>query len=96
MAVDVNSEAVPVGLFAAALAGIPYVPEIVGDEQLRDWDAMCHVIENLTPSFPPGSRQFYHAHTLSWILGELIHRVDGRAYHQPNPKSKPSGNGAGA
>ena len=26
MAVDVNSEAVPVGLFAAALAGIPYVP----------------------------------------------------------------------
>jgi fatty-acyl-CoA synthase len=26
VAVDVNSEAVPVGLFAAALAGIPYVP----------------------------------------------------------------------
>ena len=26
VAVDVNSEAVPVGLFASALAGIPYVP----------------------------------------------------------------------
>ena len=26
VAVDVNSEAVPVGLFAAAMAGIPYVP----------------------------------------------------------------------
>jgi len=61
-------------------AGIPFVPDRVGDEQLRDWDAMCRVIESLTPSWPPGSRQFYHAHTLSWILGELIHRVDGRAY----------------
>src|SRR4051812_10559318 len=37
VAVDTNSEAVPVGLFAAALAGIPYVPVNyrLADDKLR-------------------------------------------------------------
>ena len=37
IAVDINSEAVPIGLFSAALAGIPYVPVNyrLSDEQLR-------------------------------------------------------------
>jgi fatty-acyl-CoA synthase len=37
IAVDTNSEAVPIGLFSAALAGVPYVPVNyrLSDEQLR-------------------------------------------------------------
>ena len=37
IAVDINSEAVPIGLFSAALAGVPYVPVNyrLSDEQLR-------------------------------------------------------------
>ena len=37
IAVDVNSEAVPIGLFSAALAGVPYIPVNyrLADEQLR-------------------------------------------------------------
>ncbi|MEY2450476.1 MAG: hypothetical protein QOD92_50, partial [Acidimicrobiaceae bacterium] len=36
IAVDINSEAVPIGLFSAALAGVPYVPVNyrLSDEQL--------------------------------------------------------------
>jgi len=61
-------------------AAIPYLPDDVSQEQLNDWEAMCRVVEGLTPAWEPGTRQFYHAHTLSWILGELIRRVDGRAF----------------
>ncbi|MEY2420731.1 MAG: hypothetical protein QOI95_798 [Acidimicrobiaceae bacterium] len=37
IAIDINSEAVPIGLFSAALAGVPYVPVNyrLSDEQLR-------------------------------------------------------------
>jgi acyl-CoA synthetase (AMP-forming)/AMP-acid ligase II len=37
IAVDINSDAVPIGLFSAALAGVPYVPVNyrLSDEQLR-------------------------------------------------------------
>src|SRR3954469_10639254 len=37
IAVDTNSEAIPVGLFSAAIAGVPYVPVNyrLADEQLR-------------------------------------------------------------
>jgi acyl-CoA synthetase (AMP-forming)/AMP-acid ligase II len=37
IAVDINSEAVPIGLFSAALAGVPYVPVNyrLADDQLR-------------------------------------------------------------
>ena len=37
IAVDINSDAVPIGLFSAALAGVPYVPVNyrLSDDQLR-------------------------------------------------------------
>ena len=64
-------------------SGIPYLPdEGIGQEQLDDWDFMARTIANLRPVWPPGTRQFYHAHTYSWILGELIRRVDGRPYQR--------------
>src|SRR5258708_424260 len=37
VAIDINSEAIPIGIFSAALAGVPYVPlnYRLADEQLR-------------------------------------------------------------
>src|SRR5689334_3477845 len=37
IAIDTNSEAIPIGLFSAAIAGVPYVPVNyrLADEQLR-------------------------------------------------------------
>ncbi len=40
--------------------------------------AILAAIERLTPLWEPGSRHGYHALTYSWILGEVIRRVDGR------------------
>jgi CubicO group peptidase (beta-lactamase class C family) len=75
-----GKEDVTVRQALAHQAAIPYLPDDVSQEQLNDWDTMCGIIAGLTPAWKPGTRQFYHAHTLSWILGELIHRVNGRAY----------------
>jgi CubicO group peptidase (beta-lactamase class C family) len=75
-----GKEGVTVRHALAHQAGIPYVPDDLTQEQMEDWDEMCRLVANLTPAWPPGARQFYHAHTLSWILGELVHRVDGRGF----------------
>jgi CubicO group peptidase (beta-lactamase class C family) len=47
-------------------------------EDIVDWDRMCAVIEETTPAWEPGTKTGYHAITFGWIVGELIHRLDGR------------------
>ena len=61
VAVDVNSEAVPLGLFAAAVAGIPYVPVNyrLADAQLaaileRAAPGLAVVEPSVPPRFPDG------------------------------------------
>jgi len=63
-------------------AGIPQMPEGVTPEMMTDWDAMCQAIAAQTPLWEPGTVAVYHAWTFGWIIGELIHRVDGRPVAQ--------------
>jgi CubicO group peptidase (beta-lactamase class C family) len=62
----------------AHTAGIPHLPVGVTATLLTDWDAMCAAIARLTPLWPPGTTTCYHAWTWGWIIGEIVHRVDGR------------------
>jgi CubicO group peptidase (beta-lactamase class C family) len=59
-------------------AGLAHLPIDTGPEDIVDWDRMCAVIEETTPAWAPGTKTGYHAVTFGWIVGELIHRLDGR------------------
>jgi len=45
---------------------------------IGDGKAILEAIEDLTPIWEPGTRNGYHALTYSWILGEVLRRIDGR------------------
>lgn len=63
-------------------AGIPQMPVGVTPEMMTDWNAMCAAIATHEPLWPPGTKVGYHAWTFGWLIGELVHRVDGRALAQ--------------
>jgi CubicO group peptidase (beta-lactamase class C family) len=62
--------------------GIPYMPEGVTPEMMTDWEAMCAAIAEHKPLWTPGTKSGYHAWTYGWIVGEIVHRVDGRSIAQ--------------
>ncbi len=63
-------------------AGIPQMPETATPELLADWDGICRSIADLKPLWSPGEKSGYHAYSFGWILGEFLHRVDGRPIAQ--------------
>ena len=60
--------------------GVPTVRERLNPEDLLDWDRMTTIIANAEPWFSPGTSCAYHAYTFGFIIGEVIRRVDGRAF----------------
>jgi CubicO group peptidase (beta-lactamase class C family) len=60
-------------------AGVPQMPEGAQPEDLCDWDRMCAAIADLPLLWEPGAMTGYHAFTIGWILGEVLHRIDGRS-----------------
>jgi len=77
-----GKEAITVRHALAHTAGIPYMPEGLTLEQVSDWEFMCAAVAQLKPTWPAGSKQFYHSMTWGWIMGELARRVDGRTVSQ--------------
>lgn len=63
-------------------AGIPQMPPVATPEMMTDWDAMCTAIATHTPLWSPGTKVGYHAWTFGWLIGEIVHRVDGRPLAQ--------------
>jgi CubicO group peptidase (beta-lactamase class C family) len=55
-------------------AGLP--SESGPPEQILNWTAMVHSLEQQRPLWPPGTAHSYHALTYGWLAGELIRRVD--------------------
>lgn len=59
-------------------AGMAMLPEHGTMADLADWDGMCRALVAMSPFPEPGSERHYHAITYAWLLGETIHRADGR------------------
>jgi CubicO group peptidase (beta-lactamase class C family) len=57
-------------------AGIPWMPEGVTPELQADWDWMTRQIEQMVPSYAPGTANVYHSLVWGWIVGELVRRTD--------------------
>ncbi len=66
----------------AQRSGIPQTPVGYTPEWLSDWDRMCRGIADLTPMFEPGQRTSYASLTFGHMIGEVIHRIDGRPIGQ--------------
>ena len=49
---------------------------------LTSWDATCRALEVAAPAWRPGSAHGEHALTYGHLVGELVHRVDGRSLGQ--------------
>ena len=44
----------------------------------NDWEEFTSALEKQKPFREPGLSQGYHAMTFSWLVGEIIRRIDGR------------------
>ncbi len=58
--------------------GLAHLPIDLRPEDVIDWDRMCAILETSTPAWEPGTKTGYHALTFGWLVGELVHRNDGR------------------
>jgi CubicO group peptidase (beta-lactamase class C family) len=63
-------------------AGIPQLPDGATIADICDWDRICTAIAGLEPLWEPGTHIGYHATTWGFLVGEIIHRVDGRPFPQ--------------
>lgn len=62
-------------------AGLPNIRDVVSDvSEIGDWDHMIKVINHMEPLWEPGTANGYHAVTFGWLVGELVHRLDGRTF----------------
>ncbi len=61
-------------------AGLPAIRQPLAPGGLYDWEYMTEILAAETPFWEPGARQGYHATTFGHLVGELIRRVDGRAF----------------
>ena len=79
-----GKEAITIRQVLAHTCGLPGSPELTSlidietgagiDEQ----DKILAIIEAMSPVWEPGTQVGYHALTYSWILGEVLRRIDGR------------------
>ena len=58
--------------------GFPDSPSHMTWDRWSDWDAAVRAMEELRPDYPPGRVIAYHPRNFGWVIGELVHRIDGR------------------
>ena len=65
-------------------AGLPYIDQSLTLEDVCNWSRIISLLIDAKPYWKPGSTHGYHGHTIGYIAGELIHRVDPqhRSYGQ--------------
>jgi len=82
-----GKEAVSVRQLLAHQAGLFAFDEPVDRHTIADLDQLATIMARQTPTWPPGTRQAYHALTLGFYEGELMRRLDparrsiGRFFH---------------
>ena len=55
--------------------GVPHVRNAPKPGEFYDWDRMIDVIAREPAFWEPGTRNGYHAITMSWTVGEIVHRA---------------------
>lgn len=73
-----GKERVTVRDVLAHRAGVPAIDVPLTPRQALDGVSGPRAVAAQAPLFPPGAEHGYHAQTFSWLVGELVLRVDGR------------------
>ncbi|MFD9861819.1 serine hydrolase domain-containing protein [Streptomyces alboflavus] len=60
-------------------AGVPALDHPLTPDQALDPDVAAAAVAAQRPFWEPGTDHGYHAHTYSWLTGELVRRVTGRS-----------------
>lgn len=65
-------------------AGLSFIDQPLTIEDTFDWHRMTSLLAAQKPHWKPGTEHGYHAHTIGYMGGELIRRVDpqNRSYGQ--------------
>jgi CubicO group peptidase (beta-lactamase class C family) len=71
--------ALPVRWLLGHRAGLAAVRNMLPNEALYDWNAMCSALAAETPWWTPGTAHGYHAVTFGWLVGEVVRRVTGKS-----------------
>ena len=87
-----GKEQVLVSHCLAHSAGLSGLDDIIPNETLYDWDAMCQLLAEQAPWWPPGTASGYHAITQGHLIGEVVRRITGRTlcllYTSPSPRDR--------
>lgn len=76
-----GKDTITIGHVLSHQAGIPDGP-LIPPEQLGDRAAVARAVEAMTPIWPPGTANGYHAATIGWICDELLRRWEGASVAQ--------------
>jgi CubicO group peptidase (beta-lactamase class C family) len=55
--------------------GVPHIRSAPKPGGFYDWDYMVDMIAKEAPFWEPGTRNGYHGITMSWTVGEIVHRA---------------------
>lgn len=73
-----GKENITVAMVMSHQAGLPVWQEQLPDGALLDWGLATGRLAAEAPLWEPGTTHGYHAQTLGFLEGELVHRIDGR------------------
>jgi CubicO group peptidase (beta-lactamase class C family) len=70
-----GKEAATVSMTLDHSVGVPHVRAVPKPGAFYDYDHMVDLVAKEAPFWAPGTRNGYHAITMSWTVGELVHRA---------------------
>jgi CubicO group peptidase (beta-lactamase class C family) len=73
-----GKEDITVRLVLSHQAALPVFRTPLRPGALYDWNYLVSVLAAEAPSWPPGTRQGYHAATFGHLVGELVRRISGK------------------
>ena len=62
--------------------GFPETPETLPWSDWSDWAKVVRAMEDAVLKYTPGEVMAYHPINYGWVIGELVHRIDGRSFDQ--------------
>ncbi len=71
--------AMPVSFLMSHQSGLAWVDEPMTLDEALAWDPVVERLAAESPKWEPGTAHGYHATTYGWLVGEVVHRIDGRS-----------------